>query len=348
MQERSESIIKSSFRAFFTSFFKGVGFLLVFIPIIFVIVGIGAIKDDFPKREFQERVLPDAEGKRTMISSSKPKILQIDVRGIIGTEKVNYEKIRDMLIQSQEGDLDDHLVKGILLYINTPGGTVIDSDGIFNAIKTYKEQFNIPVYAYIDGLCASGGMYVASSADKVYASDVSLIGSVGVILSTFPNLSDTLEKIGVKTLTVSAGKGKDAMNPFRPWKENEAENFEMLTNFYYQEFVDLVTENRPEVSKEKLVQEYGAKVFPAAMAKEIGFIDVTGASRRQALTDLVEECEIADNYQVVSLEKENWIDALFNAKSPLFTGKVEHTFHFNGHLPPELNHKFLYLDPSLL
>jgi len=348
MTHHHESILRSSIRAFFTSLFKGVGFLLAFIPIIFIIAGIGAIKDDFPKKDFQERVLPDAEGKRSFMSTTKPKILQIDVQGIIGTERINFEKVRDMLIQSREGDLKDGLVKGILLSINTPGGTVIDSDGIYSALKAYKAQYDIPVYAYVDGLCASGGMYVASAADKVYASDVSLIGSVGVILSTFPNVSDTLEKIGVTTVTVSAGKGKDAMNPFRPWKDNEAENFEMLTNYYYQQFVDLVVENRPGVSKEKLVNEYGAKVFPAAIAQEIGMIDVKGATRKQALTALVEECGIEESYQVVTLEKENWLDALFNAKSPLFTGKIEHSFQLNGTIPPELNHKFLYLEPSLL
>jgi len=343
-----ESIFRSSIRTFFTSFFKGFGFLLALIPILLIIAGIGAIKDDLPEKEFHEKVMPDADGKRTMISSSKPKILQIDVQGVIGTNKLNHEKIVDMLIQSREGDLAHDRVKGILLSINTPGGTVIDSDGIYHAIKSYKSQYNVPVYAYVDGLCASGGMYVASAADKVYASNVSLVGSVGVILSTFPNVSETLDKIGVTTVTVAAGKGKDAMNPFRPWKDNESENFQMLTDHYYHQFVDLVAQNRPAVSKEKLVSDYGAKIYPASTALEIGLIDVDNASRKQALTDLIKECGIEENYQVVTLEKETWMDAFFDAKSPLFTGKIEHTLQLNGSLPAELHHKFLYLEPSLL
>lgn len=65
-----------------------------------------------------------------------------------------------------------------LVYINTPGGTVVDADGIYRALLEYKTKYDVPIYAYIDGLCASGGMYVALAADKIFASDVSLIGSV--------------------------------------------------------------------------------------------------------------------------------------------------------------------------
>ncbi|NGX57726.1 MAG: putative signal peptide peptidase SppA [Chlamydiae bacterium] len=348
MTDRPESILRSSIRALVISLCKGIGFLLALIPIIAILGGISALKDDFPKKEFNEKILPDAEGKRTFLTTKKPKILQIDIKGIIGTEKLNYSKLRDMLVQSREGDLEDNLVKGILLYINTPGGTVIDSDGIYHALKAYKEQYNVPIYAYVDGLCASGGMYIASAADKVYSSNVSLIGSVGVLLSTFPNFTETLEKIGVKTITISAGKGKDSMNPFRKWKEGEADNFELLTDYYYKQFVDLVVSNRPQVSKEKLIEVYGAKIFPAKMAKEYGFVDVIGANRKDTLTELVEASGIEGDYQVVSLEKENWLENIFNMKSPLFTGKVVHSFHLNGSLPPELENKFLYLYRPLL
>ncbi len=348
MAEKQETLFRSALRSMLNAFFKGIGFFLILVPFILMIAGIGALKDEIPKKDFQQKVIPNAEGKREMMSSSKPTILQIDIEGIIGTEKLNAENVRGMLVQSREGDLDGGLVKGIFLMINTPGGTVIDSDGIYRALKAYQEQYDVPVYAYVDGLCASGGMYVASAADKIYASDVSLIGSVGVILSTFPNVSEALKSIGVTTVTVSAGKGKDALNPFRTWQPGEAENYDMLTDYYYQQFVNLVTENRPSVSKDALINTYGAKIFPAPLGREIGLVDETGATRKSALTALVKELGIENNYQVVSLQKENWFETLFDSRSPLFTGKIEHSFQCGTSIPPELYNKFLYLDPALL
>src|SRR5690606_9333623 len=135
-----------------------------------------------------------------------------------GTESFNMNTFRAQLMESREGIFEKSPVVALLLHIQSPGGTVIDADGIYRAIKAYKAQHNIPVYAYVDGLCASGGMYIAAAADKIFASDVSLIGSVGVISPPTFNFTKTMEKLGIEALTLSAGIGKDDLNPFRPWK----------------------------------------------------------------------------------------------------------------------------------
>ncbi len=343
MSDKHESILRSSIRAFLSAFCKGIGFVVVLIPIILIIGGVASFKDNMPERTFDEAVLPDANGKREFLATGKPKILQIDIQGLIGSDKLNTRVIEEMLLESREGGFENGPVKGIFLSINTPGGTVFDSDGIYRALKSYKEKYQVPIYAYVDGICASGGMYIASAADKVYSSDVSLVGSVGVLLSTFMNFNDALDKIGVKTMTISAGKGKDALNPLRPWNENESENLKLLVDNYYNQFVDLVAKNRPNISKDKLVNEYGARVFPAHIAKEYGYIDQTGARREAVLAALTEEAGIAENYQVIRLEKENWFENLFHVQSPLFTGKIEHKINLGFELPPEFSNKFLYL-----
>ena len=102
---------------------------------------------------------------------------------------------------------------------------MVDADGIYRAIKHYKEQYQVPVIAYVDGLCASGGMYIACAADKIYATDVSLVGSVGVLFPSFMNFSKLLDTVGVQSLTISSCKGKDDMNPLRPWKEGGKDVF---------------------------------------------------------------------------------------------------------------------------
>jgi protease-4 len=186
-------------------------------------------------------------------------------------------------------------------------------------------------------------MYVAAAADKIFASEVSLVGSVGVLAPTFMNFSKTLDKLGIETLTITAGKDKDAMNPLRPWKEGEDQNYRDIIDYYYKHFVDIVVTSRPQINKTKLIDEYGAHVFPAPGAQERGFIDVSGASRDDVINDLVKKLDIENNYAVVELQNKGWWASLFSGQSPLFTGTVKHQLHLNSELDPAIQGKYLYL-----
>jgi len=343
-KEKRESIFFASVRAFFTGLCKWFGIGAGIILAVFLLGSLSTIDLGEPESKYSPEIVADAEGERLPFSKTKPTVLQINVKGLIGADKLTHHSILQMLVESREDDLEDTPIRAILLHINTPGGTVIDSDGIYRALKEYKRRFQVPVYAYVDGLCASGGMYVAAAADKVYASDTSLIGSVGVVLPGFINIYEALEKIGVQTKTISAGKWKDMMNPLRPWKEGEDDNLVHITDYYYRQFVNLVAENRPNLNKEKLIDVYGAKIFPAREAAEFGFIDFSGKNRNDALKDLLRDAGLeGKDYQVVELEKFHWISELLNQRSPLFTGRVEHRLSLDGSLPPEFHHQYLYL-----
>lgn len=342
-----DSILYSAIRALFVAFCVVIGLSLGF---VFISILIGAISGSSGSQQlttvYTEEILPNANGKREVLSSSSPVILQVNIDGIIGTTLLDEKTIRQILVESREGSYKNDRVKGILVYINTPGGTVTDADGIYRAISDYKAKYKIPVYAFIDGLCASGGMYIALSTDKIFATDISLIGSVGVIAPSFMNVTKLLDKIGVETLTLSAGKDKDAMNPLRPWKAGEDENYKQIIDYYYSHFVDLVTRHRPEISKEILIQDYGARVYPAPDAKAKGFIDVSGAKLSDALKELLPVAGITDdNYQVITLSTKNWWSTLFsgNAEPPLFSGKIEHRLSFSPEVDIRLKNQFLYL-----
>lgn len=341
-----DSILYSAIRALAVAFCVVIGLCLGF---VFISVLIGSLSGSGNDNKLTtvntEEILPNAEGTREVLSSDSPVILQLNIDGVIGLENLDNKSIRQQLVESREGTFKNDRVKALLLYINTPGGTVTDADGIFRALGTYKEKYKVPIYAYIDGLCASGGMYIALAADKIFASDTSLIGSVGVIAPTFMNVTKLLEKIGVDTLTISAGKDKDAMNPLRPWKPGEDANYRQIIEFYYDHFVNLVTSNRPKISKEQLVQDYGAHVFPAPLAMEHGFIDISGASLADALKALLKEANITDdNYQVIRLEKQNWWSSLFSAQTTsLFSGKITHQFSLSPEIDLLFGNQFLYL-----
>lgn len=340
-----DSIFYSAFRSLVVAFAIVIGLVFGLMFITVLINALGGSTEQKLTTVNTEEILPNVNGKREALSSEVPIILQVNVDGIIGTEQLDEKTVRQILVESREGDFKKDRVKGIVLYINSPGGTVTDADGIFRALKDYKLKYKVPIYAYVDGLCASGGMYVALAADKIFASNVSLIGSVGVIAPTFMNLTKLLEKLGIDTLTIFAGKDKDAMNPLRPWKPGEDENYRHIIDYYYNYFVDLVSSHRPEVNKEKLIQDYGARIFPAAQAVEYGFIDKSGVSMADALQELLKEVGITtDQYQVVRLQSKGWWNLLFSSRArDLLTGKIEHRFSFSPEIDILLQNRFLYL-----
>ena len=153
------------------------------VAVAFIIVAMGVshmMQPDIYPRRGQPVIAPDATGMRNLLPSSAPVILRINVHGIIGEPHLNQDEFENLLLDSQEGMFHNNRVKGVLLHINTPGGTAIDSDGIYRALMKYKATYEIPIYAYVNGICASGGMFIASAADKIYATPESMIGSVGV------------------------------------------------------------------------------------------------------------------------------------------------------------------------
>lgn len=341
-----DSLFRSALRAILVAcgLVLGVALGLVLLMLAFGVFS-SQDEDDKVVTTYSHEILPNAEGKRVVLSESAPVILQIDIHGVIGLDELDAPAIRQRLVESREGTLKSDRVKGIFLSIQTPGGTVVDADGIYHALKEYKEKYHVPVYAYVDGLSTSGGVYVSLAADQIYASDVSVIGSVGVIAPTFMNFSKLMEKVGVDALTIYSGKGKDELNPLRPWKENEGAHMKNLMQYYYDHFVALVVQNRPQINRETLINVDGAQIFPAAEALKKGFIDVNGASRETALHALVAASGISGEYQVIRLDDKNWLKKLLLGTSALSHGKIEHTISLPSEIPMALRSSYLYYCP---
>ncbi len=339
-----DSIFYAVLRTFFLAVFTIVGIGFGFLLCSFLLGLALTSTDTAPSSKFDLEIIADAQGLRKSQPKNTPIILQININGVIGLEDLTQESFRQLLVESREDVLKNDRVKAILLNISSPGGTVIDADGIYQALKAYKAQYNIPIYAYVDGLCASGGVYVACAADKIYASSISLIGSVGVISPSFLNFSTLMDKVGIKSLTLYAGKHKDDLNPLRPWKEHEQDDMQSLIANYYANFVEIVTSSRPEVTKQKLVEEYGAKVFTAKEAAEYGFIDGADHTRRAVLLLLAKQLGQEEaTYQVVQLTHKTWLNNFFNNQSTLFSGVMKHELKLPQEYQPALSGKYLYL-----
>ncbi len=323
-----ESIFRTAFKTFLRIFFGTIALCLAFVLFSFVYSAISSTS--LIEQNTTLTILPDAEGKREIVSTSSPAILQLSITGIIGEpKKLDIDTINNILLDSRSGLLCKDRVKGILLYLNTPGGTVVDSDGIYRMLVEYKKRYQVPVVAYVEGLCASGGMYISSSADEIFSGPSGVIGSVGVITGPFFNIYDLMQKIGLQAQTITQGLDKDEFNPTRPWKQNEGASIYTLTAFLYQRFVDVVTTARPNLDRTKLIHEYGAKVFNCVEAQKLGYIDYAMSSRDDALLSLLAKANIDPKkpYQVVHLSPKNPLfSEVFSSKSPLFSGKIDHSF----------------------
>jgi protease IV len=291
-------------------------------------------------------ISPDAEGKQSLLHNFSSAVLRIDIKGVIGLDHLKTENIQTILTDSRTDFLKKDRVKAVFLYVSTPGGAADDSAGIYKALMDYKTKYKVPIYAFVDGMCASGGMYICSAADKIYTTQSSVIGSVGVLLGPSFNVSDLMTRFGVQAKTITQGKDKDMLSPFRPWKEGEDTSLVNITKALYEQFVDTVVAGRPNLPKEKLIEEYGAQVYDAATAQKIGYTDVSDANYFTTMQALVEAANISkdEDYQVVQLSSpKSFFSNLAKNKFSLLSGKVHHTFQIGPHMSSELSGKFLYL-----
>lgn len=337
----SESFFKSLFRNLFQSLFRviGAGIGIIVVIILFVIV---FSNPSTVQKRTSLKILPNHDWEQKPFSVETPSLLAIKINGVIGLDGMQKDSIGAQLIESINGDLKPGQIKGIFLELNTPGGVAEDADAIYQMLKDYKARFKVPIFAYIEGMCASGGVYVACAADKIFASDDSIIGSVGVIMPTCFNFSNLLKTWEIESKTLTAGKDKDMLNPFRPWKPDEDQNLQNTVNFVYDRFTTIVSQNRPLLTRQVLEQQ-GAKIFPAPEALAIGFIDGQISSRDQALLAFSSHIGIQDNYQLVELEVNSLFSELFGSANTLAKGKVHHYLRLSGDLHPDLEGKPLCL-----
>lgn len=344
MEFTRESIIVSAIRTFLKSFAAILGILIGGL-LVFAGLTMFSSPDIYPPAS-NLTLAPDATGNRDLLPSTAPVILMLNITGVVGQGDLTSPKMQNCLFDSREGMLSGNRVKAVLLHINTPGGTVDDADGIYRAIMAYKHKYQVPVYAFVDGMCASGGMYIASAADKVFATPSSVIGSVGVILGPSFNFSGLMDKYGVQSMTITQGKDKDALNPFRPWVPGEEASIRVITADLYERFVNIVTMARPQLDKDKLINNYGAQVFIAKTAQELGYIDVADTDYNTAVAELAQAAKFPEEhfYQVFTIGPVRPFFAdLTNAQSSLLTGKITHQFQLSSSFNSELSGKFLYL-----
>ena len=180
---------------------------------------------------------------------------------------------------------DDSEIKGVILKINSPGGTVAMSQNIYNQIMETRK--NKPVISLLDDVAASGGYYIASASDRIIAQDGTLTGSIGVIFSFMDYHNLLADKLNVKNVVIKSGKFKDIGSSTREMTDEERDLMQNIVNDSYDQFLNAIKVGRIErndsysvekadLSEDVLRENADGRVFTGKQAKTLGFVDITG------------------------------------------------------------------------
>lgn len=257
--------------------------IIVAAVLIFISIGINSLSYLFT-RDFsgfmEEMAAGNAGYSEVVIEQGKgrDRIAVLTLDGVIqdvGSSLFASSGYNHQLFMSQLQDvLNDATVKGVVLSVNTPGGGVVESSDIYDAIKAIQIEREIPIYVAMGGLAASGGYYVSAPAEKIFVHPETITGSIGVIMESV-NYAKLAEKYGIDFNTIKTGPYKDIMSGSREMTEEEHNMLQEMINDSYERFVAIVAEGR-NMSTEQVKKIADGRIMNGKQAIESGLADDYG------------------------------------------------------------------------
>lgn len=199
----------------------------------------------------------------------------IELNGMIAADSINNsaDKINDSL---REAFQDKH-TKGVILRINSPGGSPVQAGQINDEITRLRAKYpEIPLYAVVGDMCASGGYYVAVAADRIYVDKASLVGSIGVLMDGF-GFSGALEKLGVERRLLTAGENKGFLDPFSPLDPSQTAHATALLQEVHRQFIEVVKQGRKDRLKD-IPEIFSGIVWTGQQSIDLGLTDAIGSA----------------------------------------------------------------------
>lgn len=198
----------------------------------------------------------------------------------------------DAVMQGLADAFKDKGTQGIILRINSPGGSPVQSGYINDEIKRLRVKYpDIPLYAVVEDVCASGGYYVAVAADRIYVNKASMIGSIGVLMNGF-GFTGTMEKLGVERRLLAAGANKGFLDPFSPLNDEQKDHAKQMLTEIHDQFIDVVRKGRGKRLKET-PDMFSGLVWVGQKSIELGLADAIG-STEQVARDVIKAEDIVD------------------------------------------------------
>ena len=289
---------------FFTVFFRTIGFLSALLVFLIIISILLHFSNNTEKKQFTI-----AEG----IPSSKNIIAKINLNGPIFNNNNNvlennlYNYINPKLVKSYLEELKQLQIRVLIININSPGGTVSATTELEEIISEFKKSTDTKVYFFTKEILASGGYWVATTANKIYASYGSIIGSIGVsgpswfYYNTPTSLSSGIfgqrieTKEGIEVFNQNAGEGKDLFNPFRRPRNDEIKHLQSIVDDIYIDFISKVSKSR-KIEISNLKNNIGALIYSSNQAKNNFLID--DILNYEKLLELIIKENEFENYKI--------------------------------------------------
>ena len=205
-----------------------------------------------------------------------------------GTGTYNHQ----YLLNAIDAMINDGENKGMVLHVNTPGGSVFASDELYFAVKEYQEATGRPVYSAMQSQATSGGYYISAPCDKILANRNCWTGSIGVTMGSLLDISQLLEELGIRVDTITAGSNKAMGSGMEPMTAEQRAIFQSLVDEAYDQFVELVADGRG-MSVEDVKKLADGRIYTAKQALENGLIDGI-ATYEEAIGIMKEECGLTD------------------------------------------------------
>lgn len=213
----------------------------------------------------------------------------VEMQGVIASDS---SASADNIIPSLQDAFKDKGTQGVILRINSPGGSPVQAGQINDEIRRLRAQYpKIPLYVVVDDICASGGYYVAAAADKIFVDKASLIGSIGVLMDGF-GFTGTMAKLGVERRLLTAGANKGFLDPFSPVNPAQQAYVKQMLAEIHQQFIDVVKRGRGKRLKET-PDTFSGLVWNGQKGVEMGLADGFGTLESVA-RDVIKAEDIVD------------------------------------------------------
>ena len=208
------------------------------------------------------------------ISISGKHTALVELRGVISSDSVSSA---DNVNAGLQHAFKDEKTRGVILRINSPGGSPVQAGYINDEIRRLRaEHPQIPLYAVVEDICASGGYYVAVAADKIYVDKASVVGSIGVLMNGF-GFTGAMEKLGIERRLITAGKNKGFLDPFSPPNTEQEKYAKEMLSDVHEQFIQVVRQGRGERLKEA-PETFSGVVWTGQKSIDLGLADAMGSA----------------------------------------------------------------------
>lgn len=240
------------------------------------------------------------EASLTTVTSNEKHTALVELTGVIADKEIASA---DHIVTALRDAFENENAAGIILRINSPGGSPVQSGYIYDEIRRLrKENPATPLHAVITDICASGGYYIASAADKIYADKASIVGSIGVRMDNF-GFVDAMQKLGVERRTLTAGENKALLDPFLPENEETKAHVQNMLGEIHQQFINAVKEGRGDRLDSSVEGLFSGLIWTGEAAVKNGLVDELASASYVAREVIGEETIVDYTVQEDILER---------------------------------------------